>query len=236
MIRGVPEDFYTGGAYLERNPTWHVEDSAWKVRHVRSMLTRHDLRPRTVCEVGCGAGEILRLLREELPAASEFVGYEVSPQAYELAVTRQTDRLRFELADLTTLEGVHFDLILIMDVIEHLEDYHSFLRALKDKAEHLLLHIPLDLSSLSVARPHVLKESHDALGHIHFFIVDTALQALEDSGWQVVDWFYTYSGETRPDSRAKGRLLHLSRTGLGRINTHLAVRLLGGHSLMALTR
>ena len=57
-------DRYTTGSYLESNPDWHVEDSAWKAEQVQAMLDRHSIAPRTVCEVGCGAGEVLRQLRD----------------------------------------------------------------------------------------------------------------------------------------------------------------------------
>jgi 2-polyprenyl-3-methyl-5-hydroxy-6-metoxy-1,4-benzoquinol methylase len=37
-------------------------------------------------------------------------------------------------------EGAFFDLILILDVIEHVEDYFSFLRDLKSKSQYKLIH------------------------------------------------------------------------------------------------
>ncbi len=51
-----------------------------------------------MAEVGCGAGEILRLLSGELDPATQFVGYDVSPQAHELAAARESERVRFVLA------------------------------------------------------------------------------------------------------------------------------------------
>src|ERR1700675_3414935 len=76
---------YTGGDYLRAHPSWHVEDSAWKAAHVARLLERHDIRPARVGEVGCGAGEILRQLQSRLGIECEFWGYDVSPQAIELA-------------------------------------------------------------------------------------------------------------------------------------------------------
>ena len=81
-------DIYTTGKYLENNPGWHVGDSPWKSDQILKMVRKHNLQPATVCEIGCGAGEILSRLREDLPAA-QFSGYEVSPQAFELCQTRR---------------------------------------------------------------------------------------------------------------------------------------------------
>src|SRR5256885_1898613 len=59
----VDSDPHLNGEYFRRNPTWHVEHSAWKAENVLKMLAGHQLEPRTVCDVGCGAGEVLRRLR-----------------------------------------------------------------------------------------------------------------------------------------------------------------------------
>ncbi len=80
---------YVGGEYLGHNPTWHVEDSAWKAEQILAALKRNGLHPATVCEVGCGAGEILSQLHARLPSHVVFTGYEISPQAHALALTRE---------------------------------------------------------------------------------------------------------------------------------------------------
>ena len=120
---GHSESMYQTGAYVERNPTYHVEDSAWKADQILRMLEKHDLRPRSICEVGCGAGEILKQLQSRLTAATQFVGYEISPQAYALCRERENERLRFFCEDLLATETVAFDLLLCLDVFEHVEDY-----------------------------------------------------------------------------------------------------------------
>ena len=63
---------YQSGEYVEKNPTYHVEDSSWKAEQIVRMMKQNQLQPRTVCEVGCGAGEILRQLQTQLPADTEF--------------------------------------------------------------------------------------------------------------------------------------------------------------------
>ena len=45
-----------------------------------------------------------------------------------------------------------FDLLLMLDVFEHVEDYIGLLRAVRSKAKQKLFHIPLDLSVQSVLR------------------------------------------------------------------------------------
>src|SRR5579872_620640 len=143
---------YLDGEHLQKNPTWYVEESPFKVKQIMRMVRRHDLRPKTVCEAGCGAGEVLRLLQEQMEPGCRFVGYEISPQAFELSRTRQNDGLQFRLGDIAQDSKSFFDLMLVLDVVEHLEDYYGFLNAIRGRSVHKIFHFPLDLSVQAVAR------------------------------------------------------------------------------------
>ena len=77
-----------------------------------------------------------------------------------------------------------------MNVIEHLEDYFSFLRDLQSKSHYKIVHLLLDLSVQSLLRPNGLLDNRRAYGHIHYFTKDVALEMLKDVGYEVVDWFY----------------------------------------------
>jgi len=135
---------YSDGSYLKSNPGWHVEDSPWKAQQVLRMLQQHNINPRTVAEVGCGAGEIIRQLSLHLPAAT-FSGFDISTDAIALAQTRQNERIHFFNMDLRA-SPVSFDVLLVMDVVEHIEDCFGFLRSIREKAEYKIIHIPLDMS------------------------------------------------------------------------------------------
>src|SRR5829696_2782998 len=220
--------FYTAGGYASRHPTWHVEDSAWKAAQIVKMLRRHDLRPRKVCEVGCGAGEILRQLRGPLGDDARLVGYEISPQAYELAVERSGPGLEFKLADFLAAPEPDVDLLLLIDVIEHVEDHLGFLRRVRPHAQHTILHIPLDLSVEWVLRGEPLVEEWRTMGHLHSFTKGLAFEALEAAGFQVVDSLYTpwgldlhypsWRAVWAAESRVKGTLRKLLLHGVSAID------------------
>lgn len=74
------EQRYLDGSYLNHNPSWDREDSPWKANLVTNILKNHNINPKSVCEVGCGSGDILRCLRQSFPNA-RLVGYDISPQA-----------------------------------------------------------------------------------------------------------------------------------------------------------
>ena len=224
---------YTDGTYLRNNPDWHSDDSPWKAAHVARMLERHGIVPATVCEVGCGAGEILKSLSERLEPGTRFFGYEISPDAYRLCARKSGGNFAFKLANLLD-EPAHFDLVMAMDVFEHVEDCFTFLRKLRTKGKHKIFHIPLDLSAMSLARGKKLLDMRRSVGHIHYFSKDTALALLEDTGYKVVDYFYT-SGATELGGLGwKTRLMKGPRQALYAMNPDVAARMLGGYSLLVL--
>ena len=227
---------YTTGEYLGNNPTWHVEDSAWKAQRIFKIIERNNLQPKSVCEVGCGSGEILNQLYLKMPETVDFTGYEISPQAFELCKTRNKQRLNFNLGDLVRQENVYFDVLLCIDVFEHIEDYLTFLKDLQKKAKYKIFHIPLDLSVSSVLRSSPILRARQSVGHLHYFSKETALATLKDSGYEICDYFYTAGSVDLPNKSFKTLLANLPRKVLYGLNQDIAVRLLGGYSLLVLTK
>ena len=225
---------YTDGQYLNENPTWHTEDSAWKARQILRMLQRNGINPKTVCEVGCGAGEVLRQLQENMDPSCEFHGYEISPQAFRFCQERANERLHFHLKDFLQEEDPHFDLLLLIDVIEHLEDYLAFLKRVKSRSQYKVLHIPLDLSVQSVLRPGKLAFIRNRMGHIHYFTRETALRSLEDCGYQIHDHFLTGVALEGANKTFKTHIANVPRRVVATVHKDLAARLFGGFSLMVL--
>lgn len=224
---------YSDGTYLRNNPDWHADDSAWKASHIARMLELHGIKPQSVCEVGCGSGEILVQLASKLAPGTSLTGYDISPDAYALCSRKAGGNMQFRLGDLLETQE-QFDLAMAIDVFEHVEDCFAFVRKLRERARYKIFHIPLDLSALSLARGGKLLAMRKSAGHIHYFSKDTALALLEDTGYKVIDHFYT-SGTTDFDNVGwKTRLMKLPRRALARANPDAAARLLGGYSLMVL--
>ena len=229
------EEIYTDGEYKENNPGWHVEDSPWKADHVYRLIQKHHLEPRSICEVGCGSGEILRQLRMLMPSTVTFTGYEISPLAFDLCQQRKNDRLFFKLKNFTD-DDVSCDLILLIDLIEHLEDYFSFLRKIKSRSTYKILHIPLEMFVLAVFHQQFLLGQKKKVGHLHFFSKDMVLEMLRDIGYEIIDYSYTAGYSLPKDFGLKDRLLKIPRRFLFPIAPDLTVRVFGGYSLLILVK
>ena len=231
----MAEELYTGGGYLEKNPLWHVEESPWKAKLVMQMMARHNLAPQTICEAGCGAGEVLKQLQDNLPQDCSFFGYDISPQAIDLCRSRANERLHFVLGDIKREKDVRFDIMLVLDVIEHLEDYFSFLREIRQRGSYKIFQIPLDLSVQTVLRSTPLIRYRKQFGHIHYFNKETALQTLADVGYEVLDYFYSASLDL-PSKQVATRIMRLPRRACFAIHNDIAVRILGGYRIMILAK
>lgn len=225
---------YRDGTYLERNPSWHVEESPFKVRQIRRMLERQRLTPKTICDVGCGVGAVLSELQQYLPADCVCWGYDVSPEAIASCASRANQTLSFAVHDIRGEKADHFfDLLLLLDVFEHVEDYIGLLRDIRRKARYKLLHIPLDLSVQAVARKNGLLRRRDDHAHLHYFTKEIALRTLTDVGYELVDYFYTPRCIELGD-RLVQKVVRTPRKMSFAISPDLTVRFLGGYSLMVL--
>jgi SAM-dependent methyltransferase len=229
-------DPHLTGEYLRRNPGWHVHTSEWKAGEILKMLDRHGLAPRSIGEVGCGAGEVLRQLQLRMDPDCRFFGWDIAPDAIRLAKARENDRLQVALADATAIETPPLDLMLVLEVVDHVEDYFSFLRRLKPRSTYQLFHFSLDLSVQNALRGGALLRQREQYVHLHYFNKDTALRTLEETGYEILDWFYTPYGVLFPGGRFNRWVVGPVRRVLYRLNRDLAVRILGGYRLMVLTR
>jgi len=211
-----------------------MEDSVWKAQRILAMMTKNQLTPSSICEIGCGAGEVLSWLHDHLPGHTRFTGYEIAPEAYAECTKRAKDRLEYFLMDPLNGNVPRSDLLLLIDVFEHVEDYMGFLRRLRMIGRHAIFHIPLDLSAQTVFRADPLIEQRRQLGHLHYFTKDTALATLRDTGYEIIDWFYTSGATELPARSLKSGLLRIPRKALFRWRSDLAARLLGRYSIMVL--
>jgi SAM-dependent methyltransferase len=230
---------YDSGEYLERNPGWHAEDSSWKADRIFEAIEKYRLHRRRVCDIGCGAGGVVLRLAERWPE-TEFVGYDSSVKAIELAQARQISNCRFVVGDGLAIPD-EFDIALVIDVVEHVEDYFGFLRRIRPIARYKIFHFPLDMSALAVLVNNPMW-ARRGVGHLHYFSADTALAALRDCGYKIHGWNYTHSylldlknflvGNRTARKVLKALFLGFPRALIAGLHPPACARLLGGLSLL----
>jgi len=234
MVNNV-EKRYRDGTYLTNNPDWDRQDCLWKAKLVKNVLEEFKIEPKSVCEVGCGTGDVLVHLKQFYPHY-EFTGYDISPQAAEFWNEHKAAGIHFHCGDFIELNKQYYDCILLIDVIEHLSNPFKFLDAIQERANYFVFHFPLDLSASTVLREKPLLNARLKVGHIHYFTKGLALAVLRDAGFNIMHYRYTNAYLKGPGRSLKTRIAALPRRLVYFIDKDFGVRLLGGETLVVLAK
>jgi predicted TPR repeat methyltransferase len=229
-------DIYNNGDYEKQNPSWFSADSPYKARLIAQMIRKNALNPASICEVGCGNGSIIKELSTEF-TATQFLGIDISEQAIKYAHSESNERIKFVVADILHYENwpeLSFDLILAIDLIEHLENYFAYLRKINSSGAYTILHIPLDLSVWTLFREKMLIESKDRVGHIHNFTESFIRSVLEDLGLKIIDSEYTLPNYQPQGTKAK--FVFQLRKLLFKMNKRFCSKTIGGLSILILCK
>lgn len=212
---------YLDGRYADANPGWHREDAQHKAAAALALLRAVGWSPRSVTDVGCGTGDVLRALRPDLGPGCTTCG--VDPAA-------PWGEPDLDLRRGTVHDAPPAELALCFDVAEHVVDPVAFLRALGAVAPRALLRLPLDLSALDTLRSARALRARTDYGHLHAWTAPLALAVVADAGWRAVLTRYD-----RVPPRLNTWRAHLTdslRAAAFRAFEGRAVALFGGYSLM----
>jgi len=115
------------------------------------LLKLAEVRPNLkVVDLGCGTGELTRVLADSLPEAN-ITGVDSSPQMLEKAAAYASSNLRFEKGDLSELAG-NWDLIYSNAAIQWCEDHEKLIPHLYSKLNpsgQLCVQIPSNHNHIS---------------------------------------------------------------------------------------
>jgi SAM-dependent methyltransferase len=229
------KDIYNNNTYLNNNPTWHEEDAPFKARKIVDLLERNPITFQTVTEIGCGSGEILVQLEKKLPKVTNFFGFDISKDAINIAKKKEAGKIRFDVKDIASKnENYFYDLLLVIDVIEHVHNYFEFLDGIASKSKYAIFHIPLDICVWSLFREKMLIESKNRVGHIHNFTEDFIKSILADYGFEIIDQIYT--PPTFETLSFKQGVANALRKVIFRIHKKFCTKTLGGYSILLLTK
>jgi len=236
---------YGNGEYLEATgETWHCEDSPWKAGQILRIIRKNDIHPKNVGEIGCGAGRILEeLSKQPYLRDVQFEGYDISSHAIEICKRIDTKNCNFSCSDLLAEENTqkYFDILLVIDVFEHIPDYIGFVSKCRNNAEYKIYHIPLDISVSSVLRNSFIPAGGVFPGgraHIHYFTADWAMATLRETGHEIIDYFYTSGsfGVFWQHPSIKTAIANCPRWLFSKFSLPFTARVFGGYSLLVLAK
>lgn len=135
---------------------------SWHIRREIRNLAKEGFIPQRIADAGSGFGQYVYYLSKKFPHAA-ITGLDIKQEqvddcnAFFSAIGRN-DRVVFSYADLTLLETKEsFDLVLAVDVMEHIEDDRTVLRRIHDALKPggvLLISTPSDQGGSDVHHDH----------------------------------------------------------------------------------
>jgi 2-polyprenyl-3-methyl-5-hydroxy-6-metoxy-1,4-benzoquinol methylase len=161
----------------------------WVRREIEPLLPKQCMR---ILEVGAGAGATLKWLKALYPEA-ETTAVEINP-ALRDELKRNADVVIIGPVDQAIAELETYDLILLLDVLEHLPDPTGSLQKLTKRlipGGQVIVSVP-NIAHLSVLMPLLLQRRFDyqeagIMDHTHlrFFVEGTAIKTLNGANLNV---------------------------------------------------
>ena len=159
------KDFFRGKDYcLERDKAISRRD----VTGYREVVSHFEMKGKAVLDIGCASGALLCLLRDH--GAEEVVGIDTVEYPVSFGRAQYELDLRCTTLEEASLPDAQFDLITMIDLLEHLEDLNSALTQIR--------RILKPAGSVFIITPnyeaHVLARQkwvclHQDFEHLHYF-------------------------------------------------------------------
>jgi len=155
----------------------------WRLELLRSMLAPFAAAPLRCLDVGCGDGTTSRLLE----LSSQFVidGCELNSVAFNASKLGKGQLFVYDIISRTRTSDP-YDMLLLLDVLEHIEDPAGFLHAARDHLKPgglIALNVPAHqwlYSKYDQAAGHVMRHNKDSL---HSLLGATNFEVLDSRYW-----------------------------------------------------
>jgi ubiquinone/menaquinone biosynthesis C-methylase UbiE len=242
-------DFYSTDEYARRNPSLHKEDSQWKIDRIMPLIDHfvklNNYQSVRVLDVGGGAGIVLKAISEKL---RQYYGLRVSKYVLDLSplmLTRQKqtnpDIQAIYNMDLcrNQLDNKCFDLVLMIDVVEHILDSGKALNEVSRIGRFAVFNIPLEKNVIeflwNVMSNGALRRSRVAsVGHINIYTYSSALKEIKK---RCGDILYYHITDPKPwPFDLKNRIRDFIVADTFKLSPGISSLLFGASSLMVLVK
>ena len=182
----VKDSVYNDGTYIKFNPTLHAEDSKYKMAYIAKLLERVDWDGSVIniLDIGGGAGELGKYVCEWFVSNGCAVNASVLDVAEEMINIQKEHNPYIKktyLGSLDELGEERFDLVLMIDVIEHIESCEQFAADLNNHASYIVYNIPIEINLVDILRNIAMNKRYyqaqtESLGQGHFFSIRSAVR------------------------------------------------------------
>lgn len=190
--------FYQFDEYIRKNPSLHVEDSSWKVSKIIPLIDAfiHYFNDKIkILDVGGGAGLILKDISKYIENGCGIIvnkyALDLSPGMLKIQKLNNPDIIKALNEDIcdTSLDEKEIDLILMIDVLEHIPNQIVALEEMKRISRFIIFKVPLEDNLCSriwnfAMRGKPRQYAIENIGHINIYNFITLKYQIEKyTGW-----------------------------------------------------
>lgn len=199
------EEFYLSDEYIIKNPSLHVEDSPWKVSKIIPLIDDfiHYFNYKIkILDVGGGAGLILKDISTYIETSHGIIinkyALDLSPRMLKIQKLNNPDIIKSLNEDIckTSLGDKEIDLVLMIDVLEHISNPIIALKEMKRISRFIIFKVPLEdnfcfrIYNL-LTRGKQRKRAIENLGHINIYKVSTLKNQVEKHTGLIINYAFT---------------------------------------------
>ncbi|WP_273277812.1 class I SAM-dependent methyltransferase [Methanothrix soehngenii] len=200
-------DLYIKDEYIKKNPSLHEEDSEWKIHKIiplvdmlikKNYINSYEIN---LLDVGGGAGLILKEISNYIES---FYKIRVNRYALDLspgmlAVQGKNNpnaQLLNEDICRTSLRNKEIDIVLMIDVIEHIPNSAKALQELGRISRFAIFKVPLEDSLISniwnfLKQGKPRQNAIDTIGHINIYNSINLKRLIEKNGGSILNSYFT---------------------------------------------
>lgn len=237
------KNIYTTNEYIRKNPTIHEEDSVWKVEKIIPLVDifLRDIAKKEIkiLDVGGGAGLILKEISAHIRKKGikeKKYSLDLSPGMLKIQKKNNPDIIKLLNEDIkkTSLKNKEIDLVLMIDVLEHIPNPEKALKELRRISKFVIFKVPLGDNLWhntinTITRGKLRKEAGDKLGHVNFYNYNLLKKQIEKVNGRVIystftnvsDYFLNNSYYSK-NLRLKGKFFNWIAKTLSNISPRLS--------------
>lgn len=237
-------ELYSTDGYISKNPSLHEEDSPWKIDKIIPLvdemfnLGHMNKKEISLLDVGGGVGLILKEVSSYIERTYGVhvnkYALDLSPGMLKIQVKNNPDAkaLNEDIRE-TSLSNKEIDLVLMIDVLEHVPNPIKALEELKRISKIAIFKVPLESNVLSntidiITHGKSRENAIESVGHINIYNFNSLKHQIENNGSRILNSYFTNvfdyvlaSNHYAPKMSNKGKALNYVASYMFKISPSL---------------